>query len=271
MKTAYCMHGIIGGSQGKDGKGTSDEVLKLGYQHAKDHVFSKNDVDTFIHTWSIEQAEEIRSLYKPIKMIAEPQIKFKVPKMWRINPKEPNRVFNVYSKWYSVKKSLELCKQHEKDSGTKYDCIMVTRFDTVWQLDIVFDQHSMKNFYLPHLCMYYHRNGKRVDALDFWRNHDQVSLKNCIHGHKGWPRKRKWGFWDCWFFGNPKLIYTLESLYENLELYADQEPKLKKRISNHLITELHLEKFKILDKVKFHLHYLTDTPVVRYWYAKRLK
>ncbi len=269
MKTAYCMHGIIGGSKGKDGKGTSDEVLKLGYQHARDHVFSKNDVDTFIHTWSVEHKNEIQSLYKPAKMIAEPQIQFKVPKMWRINSKEPNRVFNVYSKWYSVKQSLDLCRQHEKESGTKYDCIMVTRFDTAWQVDMVFSQHDMRHFYVPHLCMYY-KGSKRVDALDFWRNHDTMSLKSCIHGHKGWPRKRKWGFWDCWFFGNPKLIKRLDSVYENLGLYANEIPKLKKRISNHLITELHLEKFKILDKVKFHLHYLTDTPVVRYWYAKRL-
>jgi hypothetical protein len=269
------MHGIIGGSKGKDGKGTSNEVLKLGHQHAHKHIFSKNDVDTFIHTWSVKEEKDIRSLYKPAKMIAEPQIQFKIPKLWRINPAEPNRVFNVYSKWYSVKQSLDLCQQHEQETGARYDCIMVTRFDTAWQVDILFSQHDMKFFYVPKICMYYYKGKgkkakKRVDALEFWRNHDTMSLKDCVHGHKGWPIPRKWGFWDCWFFGNPKLIKKLGLVYENLKLYANQEPKLQKRISNHLITELHLEKYGILDKVKFYLHYLTDTPVVRYWYAKRL-
>ncbi len=269
MKVAYCIHGIIGGSKGKDGKGTSNEVLKLGHQHACNHIFNKNDVDTFIHTWSIDQKDNIQSLYKPVKIIAEPQIKFEMSPLLRSNNKEPSRNFNVYSKWYSVKRSLDLLRLHEKEYGTRYNCVMVTRFDTAWMVDIVFSQHSMEYFYVPNLCMYYRKN-KRIDAMEYWRNHDKMTLSGCVHSHKGWPQAKKWGFWDCWFFGNPALICKLGLVYDNLDGYIQSERNLQKRISNHLITELHLGKFDILKNVKFHLHYVTDTPVVREWYAKIL-
>lgn len=67
MKVALCLFGIVGGKEGKDGKGGNVDY-QIAFDHYKKHILDKNDVDVFIHTWSIELEEELKAIYKPKKV-----------------------------------------------------------------------------------------------------------------------------------------------------------------------------------------------------------
>ena len=54
MKVAVCLIGMIGGKSGKYGLNQSSDVLQLGYEQYKKHIFDNNDVDVFCHSSSVD-------------------------------------------------------------------------------------------------------------------------------------------------------------------------------------------------------------------------
>ena len=84
MRIAICFYGLAGKKNNfqnsHDWMQDSDESLdcNLSYNHYKNHIFDKNDnVDIFLHTWSIEQEDNLRKLYKPKDCIFEEQKQFR--------------------------------------------------------------------------------------------------------------------------------------------------------------------------------------------------
>ena len=56
MKVALCLYGIVGGSAGKGGKGSTDQTLKIGHKHYNKNLIEANgSVDVFVHTWSTDR------------------------------------------------------------------------------------------------------------------------------------------------------------------------------------------------------------------------
>ena len=59
-KLKICIHGIVGGRDGKDGLGGNLSVPRL-YDHFKEKVIDPNsknyNVEIFIHTWSCEETK----------------------------------------------------------------------------------------------------------------------------------------------------------------------------------------------------------------------
>lgn len=276
MKVAFCLHGIVGGALGKGGLGPSDKILRLGHNYAKTRIFDNNpSVDVFVHTWSVDMADEIRRLYQPVKMHAQKQLYFDHSRLLKSHAdREPERVNNHYSKWYSTQQVLRLRQQYERETGTHYDCVMLSRFDIAWQQDVVFTDHDMRYLHLPHLCMYKHKKTKnRIGhPMDYWKNKDAINLNNYEHYHVGWPhRQGSWGFWDNWFFSRPSVMDEFTKVFDEMNGYIASNPKLQRRISNHLITELHLGKHKLLNKVRFFMHFLTDSPLIRGWHAQEIQ
>ena len=120
MKTAICIAGYFDSFTDLSSKGID------GYEHLKKHVFSKSDVDVYIHSWDLEKKEFILDLYgESVKShLFEPQIDF--------SPMQTLKSADGYvpqsrllSQYYSVQKSFELLKE----KGERYDCVIKTRFE----------------------------------------------------------------------------------------------------------------------------------------------
>ena len=74
MNLAICIHGIIGGSSGKNGIGKILDVKKL-YEHINKRIIKPNkddfdEINFFIHTWSTDKTDLIKEYFKP-KQIQE--------------------------------------------------------------------------------------------------------------------------------------------------------------------------------------------------------
>ena len=118
-KVALCLSGYVGSfSVPIWQEYKSDErVLNIGYEHFQKHLFDKNNVDVFIHSWDVGFEDKIDKLYKPKSAIYQEQIKFKIPK----HLQRSVRVNDFYSRWYTQKKSVELKTQYENEHNFKYD------------------------------------------------------------------------------------------------------------------------------------------------------
>lgn len=154
MKIALCLSGIVGGKEGKDGIGGPID-FKLCFNHYKKHILDINDVDVFIHSWSTELALPLIKIYKPKKHIFESQVKlrkdfkskYKVPEVNRYHHMQHER---SYCRWVSQKKVIELKQQYEKENNFQYDWVMTSRFDTMFFVDVPFNELDPKYFYVPY-------------------------------------------------------------------------------------------------------------------------
>ncbi len=269
-RVAYCLYGLSGGAKGKDGKGKDPDIFRLGHKHAYEHLLSRNNMDVFMHTWSIESEEELKSLYKPVKAVFEPQIYFDIPE-WIIANRDANAVNYHYSRWYSTKKVLELKKQYEKENGFKYDFVMTTRFDLAWNRGIDFSKLSQKKFYACQNCYMIYRK-KKMSALKYWHTRENFPPGTKLgRTYRGYPNKggKAWGLWDIWFVGNSKVMDNFGTIYDDLEEYCKNERMIDKpMVSHHLLALLWLEKNNWVPKLETILNSTDDCAPVRMWYKR---
>lgn len=80
MKIALCFSGLAGGDKGKSGEGSPEGVLNISYEYFKKHLLDINDIDIFVHSWSVDCEDQIKNLYNPKKSLFEEQI------WWDRNP-----------------------------------------------------------------------------------------------------------------------------------------------------------------------------------------
>jgi|TARA_B100000085_G_scaffold201079_1_gene184594 hypothetical protein len=149
MKIAVCFCGNVGAlySNKKTYTIEGDIDYRIGYEHWKKHVFDINDVDVFIHNWSVEYADGLVDLYKPKKHLIEPQIEF--GSKWTDPTGEIRKEFMV-SRWYSFKESIRLKKEYEEENNMKYDLVVMSRVDWAWMVNIDFSLFEDTNlFYSP--------------------------------------------------------------------------------------------------------------------------
>ena len=151
MKTALCLHGI---AIGKNDKG--DPVnAEIAFQHYKKHILGKNDVDVFIHTWSVDARENLIEMYDPRRSLFEKPIMF---------DSSSTKLHSTRSRWYSSKKSIELKRQHELENNFVYEWVMVSRFDVVFFTDLKFDYFMRDKFYVSNWL----NPARDTGLLDFW-------------------------------------------------------------------------------------------------------
>jgi len=134
MKVALCLHGLVG-TDDKYGKGNKLINHKVGYKHFKQHVMDVNDqVDVFIHTWSVNQKDKVVETYNPVAIKAEQQPKtdYEIP-----------GVHANFCRWTSVKEVISLMNK----SDVEYDWVLLTRFDIALLVDFVFSEFDKTKFY----------------------------------------------------------------------------------------------------------------------------
>ena len=247
MKVALCLFGLVGGTIGKDGKG-GDVDYTIAYEHYKKHILEKNDVDVFIHSWSVNYEEELKVLYAPKKAIFEKQIRFKVNKKFRdrsnwfeikkgflrLFKKDKQKIYakRAYSRWYSNKKAINLKKEYEIENNFQYDYVMCSRLDLAFFTDVVFSKFDTQYFYASH-----------------WN--DVPKKENKYKGNRKNHYVGK-GFLDLWFFSNSNMMDVFSTLYDNIEKYD---------ISCHLAARQHIGRFT--DKIKYVFYRWEDHEIVR--------
>lgn len=261
MRVALCLYGLVGGKVGKDGKG---EILDLdvAYKHYKKHILDKNDVDVFIHTWSVEYEDDLRKLYEPRKAIFEKQIDFSkdveynfslmfkdfkncishiTQKMIGNNlddkfNRSDKRAFRAYSRWYSNKKTIELKKKYEEENNFQYDWVMVSRLDVAFFKDVLFENYDNRYFYASHWN----------DAPNEAVGRSESNKKN---NHRGK------GFLDFWFFSNSETMDYFGKLYDHRKEYS---------ISPHMSSREHMKKNSI--KIKYLFYRWKDHEMIRRYF-----
>jgi len=203
MKIALCLSG-------------QPRFFERGYEYIKKNIIDPNkDMDIFIHLWFDESeignegfkntsdilirdgykgdfimpniVEKIKSLYNPKKIGYEKQYDCNVfirrDYSSRGNMTNP---FATFSQYYSAHQCVELKKEYENDTDSKYTTIIKCRFDI--EIDRPIDISSY-----------------RLDVINF--HNDVNSDKDLV-------------FNDGFFFGDDKLMTnTLEKCYLNFDEY----------------------------------------------------
>ena len=99
MKIALCLSGYFDSLVDLTSKGVD------GFDHLKRHVFSKGDVDVYIHSWDLENEQQIKDLYNPKCAVFESQIDFSnliKEKGHNKIPNPPRTPQTIYSHFYST-------------------------------------------------------------------------------------------------------------------------------------------------------------------------
>jgi len=254
VRIAVCYFGLVGGVLGKSGYGHNISP-EIGYYYYKKNLLNQNEnVDIFMHSWSVNSKDELIDIYKPKKYIFQNQIHFNP---WKLIPYQifhlrellPIFLMNyakIFKKlyynsfisqsyWYSIKSSINLAKKYEKENKFKYDYIFVTRFDVAFFTEIIFRNYDPEYFYVSN-----RNHGPKFPSIYEWI-----------------PNKNSWddAYGDLWYFSNSDNIGKLGNIYDNLTDYSLRPPYAALDGVND-----------ITNKVRKVLHYGVDYFPIRLFY-----
>lgn len=188
-RIAFCLFGIVGGREGKGGLGGDIDYIRC-WQNYNDIIFKNNNVDVFIHTWSVQYEKSLRKIYSPKASIFEPQIFFHPPKT--NNEQHNTDRFRSCSRWYSTMKVLELQRNYSETHNIEYDFIMTARFDVLWFTKIPFSTLEKDCFYVANWNL--HKSSGRT-------------------GNASFPYGKMKRYSDMWFIGNQEQMNHLSGIY----------------------------------------------------------
>jgi hypothetical protein len=213
IKSAICLYGIVGGTEGKDGLGVNIPFEEC-YKTYKRHIINVNKADVFVHSWSVEAESDLINLYKPKKYQFQPQIQFDykhppIHKGEKALAKHKDQGFRSLSKWYSLKRSLELKTEYELEHNFEYDAVMLTRFDTLFFVDLDFSKCDLSCLCVP--------NWNTPDGLG---EHPKIKPDRVNRSETGY------GLSDMWYLSNSKIINEFIGIYDGVK-------SNKYRVSQH--------------------------------------
>jgi hypothetical protein len=194
MRTAICLFGIVGGKDGRGGKG-GNIPFKECYDTYKKHIIDINKADVFIHSWSNDVEDEVLSLYKPKKYTFEKNKEFK-----HTFTHKPESAFRSLSRWYSTRESLKLKNEYEIEHGFKYDCVMLIRFDILFSVDLDFKNYDLNYFHAPH-----------------WNTPEGLPGRPHIKADRVNRSTERDGFLDLWFFSKSDTMDKLMNVYDGIK------------------------------------------------------
>ena len=199
MRSALCLYGKIGGSQGKNGLGKTINFHECA-RTVQEHVITPNGCDVFMHCWSAEHKTELMSLYRPKSYTIEPQIIFDTT---LDTAKGRADEFICKSRWYSTRESVKLKSSYEREHEFIYEWVMVCRYDVLFFVDFDFRMLEPGYFYASHFNDWGYKSRKP--------NRENHTLKN-----------RR--LLDIWFIGPSQFMNRLATLYDSFYDYAITDP-----------------------------------------------
>lgn len=261
-RVAICLFGMVGGRSLKAGDGQVEDILdpSIAYELMEKNIVQENDeVDYFIHSWSMECKQKLEELYRPKISIIEPQVDFSQTKLsvfraisWRDKLKllfslVRNRksfksqidywewyAFRTHSRWYSTKQVVELKKTYEEKHDFVYDVVLLTRLDVGFFTPIRFSEYDMNFFYASNRNQAPTKeNGYKSDR----GNHDEGN-----------------SFLDLWYFSSSSNIDRFAVLYDVMNRYA---------LSPHKSSWQHVCKVIGKSKVRYTLYRWFDHEIIR--------
>ncbi|MBT4209043.1 hypothetical protein HOE22_12005 [Candidatus Woesearchaeota archaeon] len=167
MRIAISLSGYVGwvnGSynpnKGVDSKKSNIDNLvevnpKLSYFSIMEKIVEPNDynVDFFIHTWNDNRKDELNKLYQPKSIVAEPQDPFDKGELddfgikYRNGMRHNNR-FRCYSKFNATYKVLKLVREYELKNDFKYDVVLTTRLDVIYNSVLNFSDYDLNKLWI---------------------------------------------------------------------------------------------------------------------------
>jgi hypothetical protein len=272
MRIALCYYGNLGWKIGNDNQRVVLSPSEC-YESILKNIINNNEhVDIFIHSWSTVHDAEVVKTLKPKSYLIEKQIEF--PQALQHKPRYDNladfKTFflkkyipkikkkstldfklkenqisaqNIYSRFYSSKKSLELKMLYEEKNGFKYDFVMLLRFDLQFYTEINFCSYNNNMFYAadsydtyrlthnylidkgdeayPNMFMglldktFVRKVREKLDLKKtiFWVQPNFISAILC------WFGLQRYSISDTWFFSGSENMDKFGKLYDDLRLY----------------------------------------------------
>lgn len=210
MKIAFCLSGLVG-HENKYGSGKQLDP-KIAFDYYNKNIFSINNVDIYIHTWSVNQEKNLKEIYHPYKIKAE------------INDNKNNidtRLFSIQSRWKSNKIVLDMVDKN------KYDFVMITRFDILFKKQLDFKLLNKDNFYIlgPDPIHKYSKKHNNKDCCNKNSKYYEIN--------------------DLWFVSNYQNMINFTRAFDNL-------PNLIKEttLSNHTIAAQQLRNIELFNNIE---------------------
>lgn len=247
-KVALCLHGIAKGKNFKHGG--LDVNFESESELYTNNFILPNNADVFIHSWSTSYENEVNTLYKPVSSLYENPMIFNKPKfidyikdivtLIKNKPRELNRINNIYSRWYSLYKVIELVREQELIQGFKYDYVMVTRFDMSLLSLIECSKLENGKFYTADWVGGRDEKGNIIPE-NLLHNNKKVNFTY----KKGFPTDDE-GILDFWFISSSELISKFSEIHFELESLM-----IGNGMSNHKIALQKLKNLGLLDNVEW--------------------
>tara|TARA_R110000824_G_scaffold61272_3_gene163103 strand:- start:4763 stop:5461 length:699 start_codon:yes stop_codon:yes gene_type:complete len=161
MKIALCLSG-------------QPRSFEKGYEYHKKNLLDHYDVDTFIHSWNSDEAEEYIKLYKPVSSLLENELKGDYDERYKNTPDAINHPprFTV-SMLYSMQRSCELKIKKEMELKKNYDWVIKSRPDYALNIVIPFYKMNPWVLYIP--------NCRMVPEKDFGNDQFAFSSSNIMN------------------------------------------------------------------------------------------
>jgi len=201
MRTAVCLFGTIGGTEGKSGDkiGSKTDVFNKAYPYYKNNLIEPNSADIFIHSWDVEIEKNVLDKYNPTLSKFEPQKSFDIPDFMQ----KTQRVQNHFSRWYSCKQVIDLLTAFQKENNFKYDMVVLCRQDIAWMKEVNLKDYDNKFFYVAE-----------------WFQHHTSEPMGFPYGNYNQSLQ------DSWCFSNSDNIVKLCDIYENIPDYCRENKEL---------------------------------------------
>jgi hypothetical protein len=178
-----------------------------GFEHLKEEIISKYDVDVFLHSYECNLKDDLISKYNPIDYIFEEFVDFsnKIENLDTIYCSGEIPVIkyeNLFSMMYSRYQVNKLKTEYEINNNFKYDWVICVRYD-------ISSSHLAKIYF----------------DKDFDNSYIYTSMFDQLNA----------GPHDQWFYSNSEKINIILNLYNNLEEYLDPSSDFIKSASSDWI------------------------------------
>ena len=255
MKIALCFYGLIGSKEKKYGKGKLLDP-NISYKYYEEHFLSNNhEIDIFIHSQSFRSKDEIVKIYKPKKYHIEKQKSFflktlfhkkiiikilsllvsfckrekKIEDLFEEFNFTFNRCKNLWSRWYSTKKVIDLKKEYEFKKNFKYDLVMLTRLDMAFFSKFEFEKIPKNLLTVPnHNDVGGPRNEYKTQIVKNNRTYEK-------------------GISDFWFISSSENIDIFSDLYKHFRNYNISSHTSSYEHSKNSNLELNFYKYRGID------------------------
>lgn len=208
MRSALCLHGIVGGVRGKDGKGDTVDFKECRNAYLK-NVIVPNNCDVFLHSWSIDHEPSVVAAYQPKLSKFQPLHQFKL--LFKHLPHMDDE-YRIRSRWLSYKTVVELKRVFEQEQSFKYDFVMVARYDLLFLTPFDFSELSPHHFYASN-----------------WNNHRKVKVPRRDNSS---PRSHR--LQDTWFVASSEMMDQFSGLYDSLDEYVIRPTQKPVDVHSHI-------------------------------------